>query len=89
MERHISNYLKATGNEGASWIACELCGATGNHFHHITFRSKFGSTRDHEKHAASNIVCLCIGCHNKAHGTESREVREVLLKIAAQRTEIK
>lgn len=59
--------------------ACVLCGAHGAHIHHVVFRSQGG------KDAADNLVTLCGGCHERAHGViRSRytqaQIREMLLE---------
>lgn len=51
----LSNAAQRVGNR------CEYCGERGVHVHHITPRSKGGETK------LKNLVCLCEGCHLKAH----------------------
>lgn len=42
---------------------CRCCGRRNHlHVHHIIFRSNQGSDD------SSNLVALCMGCHDKVHG---------------------
>ena len=51
---------------------CVLCGQLANDVHHVVFRSHGG------KDEAGNCVCLCRQCHELAHGTNAKMVREKL-----------
>lgn len=66
--------------------ACRLCGYYGKsgtpatQVHHIIFRSR-GGTND-----PSNLICLCLSCHEKAHGRNGgneRELREIMKRLVA------
>ena len=56
--------------------SCVLCGGHyGLAIHHIVFRSHLGrSTMD-------NLACLCLQCHNEAHGVNAKEIRKHLLEV--------
>ena len=58
---------------------CVLCGQPAAHVHHIMFRSHFGVKRLPDLWSPGNMCLLCLGCHRRAHGPESRAVREELL----------
>lgn len=51
---------------------CVLCGAPASEVHHIVFRSQMGLSN------LNNLACLCRDCHNKAHGIDAIEIREIL-----------
>lgn len=51
---------------------CVLCGAPASEVHHIVFRSQMGLSN------LNNLACLCRDCHNKAHGVDAKEIREIL-----------
>ena len=51
---------------------CVLCGAPAPEVHHIVFRSQMGLSN------LNNLACLCRDCHNKAHGVDAKEIREIL-----------
>lgn len=51
---------------------CVLCGAPASEVHHIVFRSQLGLSN------LNNLACLCRDCHNKAHGVDAKEIREIL-----------
>jgi 5-methylcytosine-specific restriction endonuclease McrA len=55
---------------------CVLCGMPAAHVHHIVFRSQFGKDTLEECWDVDNLVCLCLDCHNMAHGPEAEWVRE-------------
>lgn len=57
---------------------CEIPGCTNIPWlgpHHIVFRSQLGGDED------DNLIRLCERHHDKGHGPDSREVREVLKKL--------
>ena len=54
--------------------SCVLCGCPANDVHHVIFRSHGGPDD------INNCVCLCRPCHEMAHGTNARLVREKLLE---------
>jgi 5-methylcytosine-specific restriction endonuclease McrA len=85
MKRHIKNYLTGIGHDGMSFIPCEVCGGTGTDVHHVEPRSHFGSTRKHEQDAFENLVALCRECHDKAHGVDSRDMKDMLKQITKSR----
>ena len=47
-------------------------GAPASEVHHIVFRSQMGLSN------LNNLACLCRDCHNKAHGVDAKEIREIL-----------
>ena len=51
---------------------CVLCGAPAAEVHHIVVRSQMGLSN------LNNLACLCRDCHNKAHGVDAKEIREIL-----------
>ena len=51
---------------------CVLCGAPASEVHHIVFRSQMVLSN------LNNLACLCRDCHNKAHGVDAKEIREIL-----------
>lgn len=51
---------------------CVLCGVPASEVHHIVFRSQLGLSN------LNNLACLCRDCHNKAHGVDAKEIREIL-----------
>lgn len=51
---------------------CVLCGEAASEVHHIVFRSQMGLSN------LNNLACLCRDCHNKAHGVDAKEIREIL-----------
>ena len=53
---------------------CVLCGRPATNLHHVKYRSAGGSDTE------NNTVMLCTGCHEKAHGDDSRDIRTVLLQ---------
>lgn len=53
---------------------CALCGAVACEVHHIVFRSQMGTSE------LSNLACLCLQCHNEAHGVNAKEIRKHLLE---------
>ena len=55
---------------------CVLCGSSfGLQCHHIVFRSQCG------KSDLRNLACLCLQCHNEAHGVNAKEIRAHLLEL--------
>ena len=56
--------------------SCVLCGGhDGIAIHHIVFRSQLG------KSTMDNLACLCLQCHNEAHGVNAKEIRARLLEM--------
>ena len=56
--------------------SCVLCGGhDGIAIHHIVFRSQLG------KSTMDNLACLCLQCHNEAHGVNAKEIRTRLLEM--------
>lgn len=51
---------------------CVLCGTQATEVHHIVFRSQMGLSN------LSNLACLCRDCHIKAHGSDAKQIREIL-----------
>jgi 5-methylcytosine-specific restriction endonuclease McrA len=86
MKTHVSNYFQAFGYEVHSWIACEICGRTGQDIHHIEPRSKFGSKNREDMDKIENLVCLCRKCHDDAHGVASRDIKIQLKEIVKSRS---
>ncbi len=54
---------------------CRLCDSPAQDVHHIIFRSQGGTNEE------SNLICLCRRCHERAHGVESKAIREILQYI--------
>ena len=55
---------------------CVICGSSfGLQCHHIVFRSQCG------KSDLRNLACLCLQCHNEAHGVNAKEIRARLLEM--------
>lgn len=77
MQKHIENYLEASGYSGYEFIQCEHCGGQAVEIHHIEPRSHFGSKRKDEQDAVGNLIALCRSCHDAAHGPASRWYKEV------------
>ena len=68
MEKHVRNYLKATGKSPHDQILCEWCGSSIMvSIHHLIYRSHGGGDE------FENCMALCgnlgdhKGCHDKAH----------------------
>lgn len=56
--------------------SCVLCGGhEGMAIHHVIFRSQLG------KSTMDNLACLCLQCHNEAHGVNAKEIRARLLEV--------
>ena len=56
--------------------SCVLCGGHyGIEIHHIVFRSQLG------KSTMDNLACLCLQCHNEAHGVNAKAIRKHLLEV--------
>ena len=56
--------------------SCVLCGGHyGIAIHHVIFRSQLG------KSTMDNLACLCMQCHNEAHGINAKEIRAHLLEL--------
>ena len=60
---------------------CVICGYRAEQCHHIVFRSQGGLSE------LRNLACLCIQCHNQAHGVFAKEIRRNLLKEVKERTD--
>ena len=56
---------------------CVLCGAVACEVHHIVFRSQMGTSE------LSNLACVCLQCHNEAHGVKAKEIRKHLLEMVS------
>ena len=55
---------------------CELCRCRpAQEVHHIVYRSHLGTS------ILSNLACLCLQCHNEAHGVKAKEIRKHLLEM--------
>jgi 5-methylcytosine-specific restriction endonuclease McrA len=83
--KHVKNYLDAFGYDESDVILCEFCHAVGVEIHHVEPRSKFGSKRKEEQDHHSNLICLCRGCHDKAHGVFSRELKIIFKGLISKR----
>lgn len=73
--KKIDNKLYATTRKQAYERdgCCVLCGSGyGLQCHHIVFRSQGG------KSELKNLACLCLQCHNEAHGVNAKEIRKLL-----------
>ena len=58
--------------------SCVLCGChDGIAIHHIVFRSQLG------KSTMDNLACLCLQCHNEAHGVNAKKIRKHLLEMVS------
>lgn len=57
---------------------CEHCGAPSVDVHHINLKGMGGGRVDDRD---SNLIALCRGCHNLAHGPNSKQYRETFLEI--------
>ena len=61
---------------------CVICGSSwGLQCHHIVFRSQGGLSD------LRNLACLCMQCHNQAHGVFAKETKRKLEAIIKERTE--
>lgn len=61
---------------------CVICGSSwGLQCHHIVFRSQGGLSE------LRNLACLCLQCHNQAHGVFAKEIRKHLLEVVKERTD--
>ena len=55
---------------------CELCRCRpAQEVHHIVYRSHLGTS------ILSNLACLCLQCHNEAHGVNAKAIRARLLEM--------
>jgi 5-methylcytosine-specific restriction endonuclease McrA len=61
------NKMKALKRDN---FTCQICFRYGIRLnvHHIVFLSNFMATQMEEAHALSNLITLCMGCHNSIHG---------------------
>ena len=76
--KKIDNKLYATTRKQAYERdngLCVLCGAVACEVHHIVYRSHLGTS------ILSNLACLCLQCHNEAHGVNAKEIRTHLLEL--------
>jgi 5-methylcytosine-specific restriction endonuclease McrA len=86
MQKHVENYYKAFGYDESSQISCEYCGKRlAVDIHHVLPRSSFGSKRKDEQDATTNLIALCRVCHNRAHGFDTRYLREKFKQIIEDR----
>lgn len=60
---------------------CVICGYPAAQCHHIVFRSQGGLSE------LRNLACLCLQCHNQAHGVFAKEIRKHLLEVVKERTD--
>lgn len=82
MKKHVKNYYKSIGICAGDFVGCEVCGKEAVDIHHIIFgRFKRSDEPD-------NLVALCRECHNSAHGIGGRINKDILLKIAHERSEV-
>ena len=59
---------------------CVICGSSwGLQCHHIVFRSQCGLSE------LNNICCLCLKCHNDAHGVNAKKIRTHLLEVVRKK----
>ena len=56
---------------------CVICGSLASQCHHIVYRSHLGTS------ILSNLACLCLQCHNEAHGINAKKIRKHLLEIVS------
>ena len=56
-----------------SCVMCKVYVDPGEKFHHVSFKSQGGDD------SKENGVTLCQDCHRKAHGPESKSIRQMLL----------
>ena len=71
--------------EKHEYLFCEVCGGNVNstprfEVHHIYFASQ--KPKHKELHNFKNLIMVCIGCHNKFH---KNELRDVFLRIEKER----
>lgn len=59
---------------------CVICGYMAEQCHHIVFRSQGGLSE------LRNLACLCMQCHNQAHGVFAKETKRKLEAIIEERT---
>jgi 5-methylcytosine-specific restriction endonuclease McrA len=76
---YIRTYYEYFNYVAGQFVACECCGAVAKNIHHITYRSHFGKKTQSECNDISNLMALCVECHNKAH--DEVYSREYLQKI--------
>lgn len=60
---------------------CVLCGtpvSCGSKYHHIVYKSHGGGD------TLDNGATLCINCHGKVHGVNSKEIRALLLNYVSK-----
>lgn len=67
------NRPKVLERDNYSCVLC--CGHEGMAIHHVIFRSQLG------KSTMDNLACLCLQCHNEAHGINAKEIRAHLLEL--------
>ncbi len=61
MKAHIEIYLKAFGYDISDFMPCEICSQLAVNVHHISPRGRGGSK---EKDYISNLMGVCMSCHN-------------------------
>lgn len=69
MEKYIKIYLNYFDLKTQSEVICEACLKPANHIHHI-----FG--RGEGKDIITNLMALCVKCHERAHGTKHYVTKE-------------
>ncbi len=60
---------------------CVICGSMATQCHHIIFRSQGGLSD------LRNLACLCMQCHNQAHGVFAKKIRKHLLEEVEKMTD--
>ena len=65
MQKHTKIYLESRGLWPSDTILCEKCGKVAVDIHHIEPKG-IGGNPDADR--ADNLIALCRGCHNRAHG---------------------
>ena len=75
--KHLSACTKYRTDflEKNEYLFCEVCGVNENgtpkfEVHHIYFASLY--PKHPELHNSKNLILVCIGCHNKFHGSDGR-----------------
>lgn len=74
MKRYLKEYMEYFGYTPDDVVTCEVCSAISSHVHHIKFRSQQGTDN------IENLICLCVHCHNKAHGIGGKLTEKEFMK---------